>query len=71
MGRFDVGATARYDVRRPGNGVYAFVVSGSFRIAGSTLDSRDGMGIWNVPSLDVEALTADAEVLLMDVPMVL
>jgi hypothetical protein len=29
------------------------------------------MGIWNVPSLDVEALTADAEVLLMDVPMVL
>lgn len=75
MGRFDRGRRADYDVRRPGNGVYAFVVAGAFRFTDTaldlTLETRDGLGIWNVASLHCEALTDGAELLLMDVPMVL
>ena len=51
------------------NGVYAFVLKGSFLVNGELLASRDGMGIWNTPSFDLIAQQHDSESLLMDVPM--
>ena len=48
--------------------MYAFVISGTAKIAGVELSERDGLGIWDTDNFDVEA-TSDAEILLMDVPM--
>lgn len=50
------------------NGVYAFVISGEVTIAGQSLKSRDGLGIWDVKDLELVAGT-QAEILLMEVPM--
>lgn len=69
IGKFDAGLSVNYDVRREGNGVYAFVLEGSATINGQVLDRRDGLGISSVGTLDVQGGPNGAEILLMDVPM--
>lgn len=68
MGKFDKGTTTTYTVKKEGNGVYAFILSGTLTINGQELDTRDGFGIWDVTTLDIKMIT-DAEILLLEVPM--
>ncbi|TDE06330.1 pirin family protein [Flavobacterium hiemivividum] len=68
LGKFDTGVSATYNLKKEGNGVYAFVLSGNVTINGQELETRDGLGIWEVNSLTIEA-TSDAEFLLMEIPM--
>lgn len=68
MGQWDKGFTTEYSIHKPGNGVYAFVIEGSVIIEGQELNQRDGLGVWEVEKLHLEA-TSDAELLLMEVPM--
>lgn len=69
LGNFEKGKEAAYKVKSAANGVYAFVISGSFTLNGQTLQTRDGLGLWSTPEINLTALTNDAEILLMDVPM--
>ncbi len=71
IGTFDADTSTNYDIKRQGNGVYAFILKGDFEIDGQTVNQRDGLGIWNTKSIALKALTQDAEILLMDVPMTL
>lgn len=57
-----------YQVKQKGNGVYAFVISGDVTINGQPLNKRDGLGVWDTDTLDINA-NSDAEILLMEVPM--
>ena len=68
MGNFDKGVTQTYELKNPNNGVYIFVISGKVVVNGNTLDTRDGLGVWDTKNftMDVEE---DAKVLLMEVPM--
>ena len=68
LGNFEKGASDTYDLKKEGNGVYAFVLEGEVTINDEKLGKRDGLGIWDTTQL---TLTADsnAKVLLMDVPM--
>lgn len=68
LGNFEKGASDTYDLKKEGNGVYAFVLEGEVTINGEKLGKRDGLGIWDTTQL---TLTADSnvKVLLMDVPM--
>jgi redox-sensitive bicupin YhaK (pirin superfamily) len=68
LGKFDQGITATYSLKKEGNGVYVFVLSGQLSIDGQGLETRDGYGIWDVNSFDIKASTA-AEFLLMEIPM--
>lgn len=68
LGHFDAGNSTDYQIKRTGNGVCVFVISGKVRVNGYLLNDRDGLGVWNTDRLDVVADT-DAKVLLMDVPM--
>lgn len=68
MGTFEAGKTANYSIKKSGNGVYAFILSGAVTINGEALSNRDGMGIENVEELSILANT-NAEILLMEVPM--
>ncbi|RSK47377.1 pirin family protein [Hymenobacter rigui] len=65
---FDAGFTAEYQVKKPGNGVYVFVLEGEATIAGQPVSTRDGLGIWDTTSFPVAA-TAATRLLLMEVPM--
>lgn len=65
---FDKGTRKEYQIKKQGNGVYAFILRGDVNINGQTLNTRDGLGIWDVEKLDILA-ESDAEFLLMEVPM--
>ncbi len=57
-----------YNVKRPGNGVYTFLIDGSIEIGGQQLKKRDAIGISDAGNIEITANT-DSEILLMDVPM--
>jgi quercetin 2,3-dioxygenase len=68
MGNLDKGVAVKYDLRKEGNGVYAFVLKGDVTINGQQLNTRDGFGISDVKELNITA-DSDAEILLIEVPM--
>ena len=69
MGNFNKGIETDYKLHNPLNGVYIFVLEGAFDIEGSILGKRDGLGLWDALNVKVKALTDDAEILLMEVPL--
>lgn len=68
LGDLDAGFTTNYNLNKKGNGVYAFVLSGTLNVAGQQLDTRDGFGLWDTDSFEISA-TEKSEILLMEVPM--
>ncbi|MFK7810486.1 MAG: pirin family protein [Saprospiraceae bacterium] len=68
LGKFDKTSCTNYKVKKPGNGVYAFVLDGEATVAGQALEKRDGFGIWEVEDFEIEAKEG-SRVLLMEVPM--
>ncbi|MBS1601015.1 MAG: pirin family protein [Bacteroidetes bacterium] len=68
-GRFDAGKEFVYERKREENGVYLFVIKGSFVADGQTLESRDGLGITGTGSIRLRSLAPESEILIMDVPM--
>ncbi|MCU0347923.1 MAG: pirin family protein [Saprospiraceae bacterium] len=68
LSELDKGKNIEYKIKKAGNGVYAFVLSGDVTINGQALSRRDGLGIWDVNELQIEA-DSHAELLLMEVPM--
>ena len=70
LGNFDKGFHSDYKIKSKGNGVYAFILSGDVTINDQKLNARDGFGIWDIESLSILA-DSKAEILLMEVPMIL
>lgn len=70
LGKLDKDFQTEYAIKRSGNGVYVFVLSGDVTINGQVLNTRDGLGVWDTDKLTITA-NNEAEILLMDVPMAL
>lgn len=68
MGLFEPGAALDYTPRRAGNGLYTFVLDGSFSGNGQTLGLRDGMGVSDTSKITFQSPDG-GRLLLMDVPM--
>ncbi|NRT11802.1 pirin family protein [Flavobacterium sp. 14A] len=68
LGKLEKDTSIDYHIKKEGNGVYAFVLSGQLTINGQELDTRDGFGIWNTATLELK-MNSDVELLLMEVPM--
>lgn len=68
LGNLSAGTKLNYDLKKHGNGVYAFVLEGDLTIAGQELNKRDGFGVWGTNSISIAANT-NATLLLMEVPM--
>ncbi|RKS95501.1 hypothetical protein BC952_1189 [Flavobacterium limicola] len=69
IGKFDKDFSTSYELKKPGNGIYAFVLKGDFTIGNIALNERDGLGIWDTNTIKITANSANAEILLMEVPM--
>jgi redox-sensitive bicupin YhaK (pirin superfamily) len=70
LGKFDQGKQIEYSLHKASNGVYAFVLEGELTINGVALNRRDGIAITEETLLKLEA-GSNAEVLLMEIPMVI
>lgn len=69
LGNFDNAVETQYQIKKKGNGVYAFILKGTAEIEGQQLDERDGFGIWDIAEMNIKATADGTEILLMDVPM--
>lgn len=68
LGEFDAETEVSYDLKKNGNGVYAFVLEGEVKIGDQKLAKRDGFGIWDTDRVAIKAQSG-TKVLLMEVPM--
>jgi redox-sensitive bicupin YhaK (pirin superfamily) len=68
-GIFDKDYSFEYQLKRIGNGLYVMLIEGRFDVEGQTLSRRDGMGLWDTDTVKIKALSEDARILLIDVPM--
>jgi len=68
LGSLEKGFQTEYNLKKEGNGVYAFVINGDVSINGTSLNKRDGLGISGTDKLRIQA-DSDAEILLIEVPM--
>ncbi len=71
LGKFDNNFTTNYVLKKKENGVYIFVLKGDISINDQKLNERDGLGIWDIESFNITSNSQDAEILLMEVPMVI
>jgi hypothetical protein len=71
LGKFDADFKIEYPLKKKGNGVYAFVLKGDITINSIALNQRDGFGIWDIEKLSIQSNSQDAEILLMEVPMLI
>jgi redox-sensitive bicupin YhaK (pirin superfamily) len=68
LASLDKGVNVDYQVQKPGNGVYVFLLEGNAFVDGEQLNRRDAIGVSDTASFSIAADT-DAELLLIEVPM--
>lgn len=68
LGKVDTGFETIYELKNPENGLYIFIIEGDVTIDDKELNKRDAVGITNAESVSIKA-NANAEILLMEVPM--
>lgn len=69
IGKFSGRQEILYPLKNENNGVYAFVLEGAFELQNRLLHARDGLAIWGASAIEAEALSDDAIVLLLELPL--
>lgn len=62
------GSYIDYKMNHTGNGVYVFVLEGEATVGDTSLNRRDGLGVWEIDQLGITA-SMDAQLLFVEVPM--
>jgi redox-sensitive bicupin YhaK (pirin superfamily) len=68
LGRYARGIHATYKVKKAGNGVYIFLISGKVSVVGKTLDERDAIALTETDKVSFVPAT-ESEILVIEVPM--
>jgi redox-sensitive bicupin YhaK (pirin superfamily) len=66
IGKFKGRDETVYRSRHQNNTIFIFVLEGAFEVAGRLLHARDGLALWQTGSIDMEALSNDALLLLIE-----
>jgi quercetin 2,3-dioxygenase len=67
IGKFDARKENRYRVRHAGGGCFLFVIEGVIEAEGRLLHPRDGLALWELEEIELEALSHDAIILLLEI----
>ena len=68
LGNLENGFHSNYQLNQSKNGLYAFLIKGELIIGEHRLKTRDGIGLWDFESVQIEAIE-NSELLLIEVPM--
>ena len=68
IGEIEAGKKIGYHMHQSHAGVYIFVIEGEVKVDDTVLSRRDGMGVYDTHSFELETLE-DSHILLMEVPM--
>lgn len=66
IGKFSGRAETTYKLTSENSGVFAFVIEGAFELEGRLLHARDGLALWEIEEVELEALSNDAIILLIE-----
>lgn len=58
-----------YKMNNALNGLFVFVIEGAFEVQYRLLHPRDGLALWEAETIELEALSNDAIILVMEVPL--
>ena len=58
-----------YILKDPKNGLFVYVIKGAFDFEGRLLEYRDGLSMWDINEVEFEALTENAIIMLLEVPL--
>lgn len=68
LGQFKGHEELVYRVQNSGNGLFAMVLQGAFEVQHRLLEPRDGLAIWQTDEVELEALSEQAILLLIELP---
>lgn len=68
IGNYEANTIDTYTFKNKGNGTYIFVLEGEISVNKQLLHERDGFGVWETDSFNLNAVTK-AKILFMEVPM--
>ena len=68
IGKVEAGKKLGYHLHQSHGGVYIFLIEGEIVVDGEVLKRRDGMGVYDTKSFELETLK-DSHILLIEVPM--
>ena len=68
IGKVEAGRKLGYHMHQSHAGVYIFLIEGEIVVDGEVLKRRDGMGVYDTNSVELETLK-DSHILLIEVPM--
>lgn len=66
--QLEEGRQIKYDLKDVKNGAYLFLIAGEAKVAGSRLESRDGVGVWETDTIELEAVK-NSNILIIEGPM--
>ncbi|AEI49102.1 pirin family protein [Runella slithyformis] len=70
IGKFEGRQEGMYTVQYPEkNGVFVFVIEGAFEVQNRLLHPRDGLSLAHISKMDFEALSNDALLLVLEIPL--
>jgi redox-sensitive bicupin YhaK (pirin superfamily) len=69
IGRLGGREEAVYKTIAAGNGLFAFVIQGEVEVQYRLLQAGDGLALWDLAEIEMEALSSEAIILLMEVPV--
>ncbi|MEO6721373.1 MAG: hypothetical protein ABIN67_13475 [Ferruginibacter sp.] len=69
MGCFAGREEAMYSIPNAATAVFLFVLTGAFEVQHRLIEAKDGLLIWNVEQVELEALSNDAVILLIEQPI--
>ena len=70
IGKFSGRGETVYLPKNKNAGLFAFVIEGAFEVEGRLLHARDGLALWQTGAAEMEALSNDAIIMLMELPCV-
>jgi redox-sensitive bicupin YhaK (pirin superfamily) len=66
IGKFNGRGEATYQLQYNKSALFTFVLEGAFEVEGRLLHARDGLALWETTAIEMEALSNDAIILLIE-----
>lgn len=69
IGKFSGRRESIYKLASENSGLFVFVIEGAFEVEGRLLHARDGLALWEIEEVELEALSNDAIILIMEIAL--
>lgn len=69
LGEYGADTNVNYELKKAGNGVYLFLISGEVEVGAETLNQRDGLCIEQIDSAIAIKAKQPSKILLMEIPV--